>query len=72
MSEQNKGHYCYGCEKYFHDSNPNVTTHKGCKGFKSLGICVDRKEFGKYHYENLRELSKQELINMIHELVKEK
>lgn len=45
-----RGHYCYGCETFFHDSNPSVTTHKGCKGKKSLGICVDGKEFMKYPY----------------------
>jgi hypothetical protein len=61
------GHKCYGCGEYFRDSNPNVVSHKGCKS-PNLGICVDRKEFGKYHYENLRELSKQELIVMVQEM----
>jgi len=63
-----KGHFCYGCDGYFHDSNPKITTHKGCEGNKSLGICVDSKEFGKYHYYNLKDLSKSELIDIIHEL----
>lgn len=63
-----KGHFCYGCDTYFHDSNPKITTHKGCKGNKKLGICVDSKEFGDYHYYNLKDKSKSELIDIIHEL----
>ena len=42
---KNKGHYCYGCDEFFHDSNPNVSTHINCKGTPSSGICVDGKEF---------------------------
>jgi hypothetical protein len=45
-----RGHYCYGCETTFHDSNPNITEHKGCKGKKHLGICVDGTEFLKFPY----------------------
>ena len=47
---KSQGHYCYDCETFFHDSNPNVTEHKGCKGNKSLGICVDGKEFIKFPF----------------------
>ena len=60
-----KGHFCYGCNTFFHDSNPYVRTHKGCKGNKSLGVCVDSKEFGEDYVGNLLELSKDELIKMI-------
>jgi len=62
------GHFCYGCNEFFHDSNPDVVYHKGCKGKRSLGICVDSKEFGEYHYYNLRDKSKSELITMIQNL----
>ena len=61
-------HFCYGCNQHFHDSNPGVTKHKGCKGKPSLGICVDSKEFGQYHPYNLEDKSKWELIQMIQEL----
>ena len=60
-----KGHFCYGCNTFFHDSNPYVKTHKGCTGNKSIGICVDRMEFGEDYVGNLLELSKDELIKMI-------
>jgi hypothetical protein len=62
------GHFCYGCDEFFHDSNPTVTTHKGCKGKKSLGICVDSKEFGEYHPYNLEDKTKWELIQIIQKL----
>jgi len=55
---ESKGHFCYGCNEYFHDSRFGITTHKGCKGKKSLGICVDSKEFGEYHPYNLENKSK--------------
>lgn len=42
---KSKGHFCYGCDEFFHDSNPNVSTHSNCKKNPSLGICVDAKEF---------------------------
>lgn len=42
---QLSGHYCYGCNSFFHDSNPDVKEHKDCTGNKSLGICVDSSEF---------------------------
>ena len=64
-SDENKGHFCYGCNKFFHDSNPYVTSHKGCKGKKSLGICVDGKEFGKYYLGNLLEMDRAELRKII-------
>lgn len=67
----NLGHFCYGCNEYFHDSNPHVITHKGCKGNKSIGICVDSREFGKYYYGNLRKLPKETLIQYILELTNE-
>ena len=60
-----KGHYCYDCDEFFHDSNPYVIKHKGCKTKRGLGICVDRKEFGQYYEGNLREMSKEELIQTI-------
>ncbi len=63
-----EGHFCYGCREFFHDTDSNVIVHKGCKGQKDLGICVDSKEFGKYHYSNLTNKSKDELIEMIIEL----
>jgi Ni,Fe-hydrogenase I small subunit len=44
---ESKGHFCYGCNEYFHDSQFGITTHKGCKGKKSLGICVDSKEYSQ-------------------------
>jgi Ni,Fe-hydrogenase I small subunit len=62
---ENTGHKCYGCNEFFHDTNPYVTSHKGCRGKKSLGICVDRKEFGEYYIGNLLELEKSELIQMV-------
>lgn len=62
------GHFCYGCNKYFHDPNPKIIEHKNCEGNKSLGVCVDSKEFGEYHYYNLKYLSKSELIDIIHKL----
>lgn len=65
---ENKGHFCYGCNKYFHDPNPSVSLHKGCKGNKNLGICVDKKEFGDYHPYNLENKSKWELIQIIQKL----
>lgn len=43
--DENKGHFCYGCNEYFHESNPKLTIHKDCKGKKSLGVCVDKREF---------------------------
>ena len=43
----NKGHFCYGCNEYFHNSNPGTVDHKGCKGKKSLGVCIDRREIGR-------------------------
>ena len=60
----NKGHYCYGCESHFRDTNPNVKSHKGCKGKKSFGICVDRREFGEYDPMNIKRLSLVEIINI--------
>jgi hypothetical protein len=65
---ESKGHFCYGCNEYFHDSNSLVITHKGCKGKKSLGVCVDSKEFGDYHPYNLEDKTKLELITIIHKL----
>jgi hypothetical protein len=65
---ENPGHYCYDCDTFFRDSDPNVTKHKGCKTKKGLGICVDKKEFGKYHYFNLEDKSKGELIQIIQKL----
>ena len=65
---ESKGHFCYGCNEHFHESNPNVTTHKGCKGKKTLGICVDSKEFGEFHPINLEQKSKWELIQIIQKL----
>jgi Ni,Fe-hydrogenase I small subunit len=62
---ENIGHKCYGCNQFFHDKNPHITSHKGCKGNKSLGICVDSKEFGEYYIGNLLNLNKDELIKMI-------
>ncbi len=67
---KSKGHFCYGCNEFFHDSNSTVTKHKGCKGKKSLGICVDSKEFGEYHPYNLENKSKWELIQIIQNLNK--
>jgi hypothetical protein len=67
---ENKGHFCYGCDEFFHDSNYAVTTHKGCKGQKSLGICVDSREFGELHPYNLENKSKWELISIIQTLRK--
>lgn len=43
--KQLSGHYCYGCNSFFHDSNPDVKEHEGCTGNKNLGICVDSTEF---------------------------
>lgn len=65
---ESKGHFCYGCNEFFHDSNPTVVVHKGCKGKKSLGICFDSKEFGEYHPYNLEDKSKWELIQIIQKL----
>jgi len=65
---ENIGHFCYGCNEYFHDTNPNIIEHKGCKGKKHLGICVDKKDFGKYHISNLEDKTKWELIEMIQTL----
>jgi len=65
---KNKGHFCYGCDEYFHDTNPDITEHKDCKGNKSLGVCVDGKECGEFHYYNLRDKSKEELIEVISKL----
>jgi len=62
---KSKGHFCYGCNEYFHDKNTRVTNHKDCKGHKSLGACVDSIEFGKYHENNLEGYSKNELIEII-------
>lgn len=48
---ENKGHFCYSCNEYFHDSNPNVKSHNGCKGesiLKDFGICVDKREFNNF------------------------
>lgn len=44
-----------------------------CKtiGKKSLGICVDSKEFGEYHPYNLEDKSKWELIEIIQKLSKQ-
>ena len=42
-----KGHFCYCCNKYFHDPNPKVKSHKGCQNKGTLGICVDSREFPK-------------------------
>lgn len=67
---ENRGHFCYGCNEFFHDSNPYVHYHKGCKGKKSLGICVDSKEFGEYHIFNLEDKSKWGLIQIIQKLTK--
>lgn len=67
---KNQGHFYYGCNEFFRDSNPTVTTHKGCKGKKSLGICVDSKEFDEYHSYNLENKSKWELIQIIQKLSK--
>lgn len=66
--EQSKGHFCYGCNSYFHDSDPNVLEHVGCKGKKSLGICVDGREFGELHPYNLENKNKAELIQIIQRL----
>ncbi len=65
---KSKGHFCYGCNEYFHDKNLKITHHKGCKGQKSLGICVDSIEFGKYHEYNLENYSKKELVEIIQHL----
>ena len=65
---QNKGHFCYGCDEFFHNTDPRTTEHKGCKGNKSLGVCIDSLEFGEYHYYNLKDKTKQELINIIYKL----
>ena len=65
------GHFCYGCNQFFRDPNPTVISHKGCKGKKSLGICVDSKELGEYHPYNLEEKSKWELIQIIQKLSKQ-
>lgn len=64
------GHFCYGCREFFHDTNPHITEHKNCKGNKSLGICVDGMECGEYHYLNLKDKSKNELIEIIQKLNK--
>ena len=61
---ESKGHFCYGCNEYFHDSRFGITTHKGCKGKKNLGICVDSKEWGEYHPYNLEEKSKLHTTTM--------
>jgi len=62
---ENKGHFCYGCNEYFHDSNPIVNTHKNCKGNKSLGICVDSREFKNIEkikiLESLIDLNNEEI-----------
>lgn len=63
--EGNKGHFCYGCDRFFHDSDPYVTKHKGCGSDKDLGICVDSREFGPYHPFNLEHRSKEELVRMV-------
>ena len=55
MDNDNKGHFCYGCNEYFHDSNPLVKSHEDCKENKSLGICVDKKEFEKPQTSKLPE-----------------
>lgn len=68
---ESKGHFCYGCNEYFHDPRFGITTHKGCKGKKNLGICVDSKEWGEYHPYNLEEKSKWELIQIIQKLSKQ-
>lgn len=69
---ENKGHFCYGCDEHFHDSNPSTVYHKGCKGTKSLGACIDRKEFGEYHPYNLEEdKTKWELIQIINDNAEE-
>lgn len=70
-ARESKGHFCYGCNEYFHDINPNVTEHKRCKGQKSLGICVDSIEFGKFHRYNLEDMPKSELVNIIQILAKD-
>lgn len=62
---EKKGHYCYGCEEYFHDSNSDVREHKDCKGRKEFGICVDKKEFGEFYVGNLAEKNKQDLVEMV-------
>ena len=68
---ESKGHFCCRCNEFFHDSNPTVTTYKGCKGKKSLGICVDNKEFDEYHPYNLEDKSKWEFIQIIQKLSKQ-
>lgn len=62
---EKNGHYCYGCEEYFHDSNPEVKEHKDCKGRKEFGICLDNTEFDEFYVGNLEVRSKVELIEMV-------
>lgn len=50
-----KGHFCYCCNKYFHDPNPKVKSHKGCTNKGNLGICVDSREFPKLSLEESAE-----------------
>jgi hypothetical protein len=69
---ESKGHFCYGCNDYFHENNPCVVEHKDCKGNKSLGICVDKMEFGEYYIGNLVDKTKYQLIEIIEKLLKEK
>lgn len=68
--ENSPGHFCYDCNQFFHDTNPFVQKHKKCQTPKGMGICVDSKEFGKYHISNLLEKDKSELIKIIQELTK--
>ena len=49
---KNNKHYCYSCEEFFEDSNPNITKHKGCKHpERDWGVCVNSKQF-KYPIKN--------------------
>ena len=50
---ENKGHFCYNCNEFFHDSNSKVIKHINCKQNRGLGICVDSKEFNKPEVEVL-------------------
>lgn len=70
---ETKGHFCYNCNQYFHDSDINVAVdgHKDCISKSNLGICVDRREFGEFYIGNLREKSVDELIEIIQKLVKD-
>lgn len=64
-TEPNKGHFCYACRQFFHDSDPYIKNHKGCSSDKDLGVCVDSREFGPYHPLNLERNSKDELMEMV-------